>query len=126
MKYMTLKQTKIIQGATAMEFQAELNAALMDVAKMGCKHELIFNNNAGLCAYVVYDEWKQIPETLKDEYELKGEEFRCCECPMYKASEDKRIKYTTCKHGVRRCTANDYACDWFYKELERGGIVPND
>lgn len=32
------------------------------------------------------------------------------------------LKQTTCAHGTPRCAANDYACDWFYEQLEKGGI----
>lgn len=126
MKYMTLKQARIIQSATAGGFENELNAALREVAEKGARYELQFNNNAGLCAYIVYEQSVQVPETLADEYELRGEEYRCSECPLFKPSDDKRVKYTTCGHGVRRCEANHYACEYFYEQLEKGGIVPND
>lgn len=126
MKFMTLKQAKVIQSATAGGFEDELNVALREVAEKGAKYELQFNNNAGMCAYIVYEEHIRVPETIADEYELRGEEYRCSECPLYKPSTDKRIKYTTCGHGVRRCAANDFACEWFYEQLEKGGIIPND
>lgn len=124
MRHITRKQTRIIQGSTAEGFQDELNKALAEIAGKGYKHELQFNNNAGLCAYIIYDERVAVSESLADEYELRGEEFRCYECPMYVLSEDKRIKFTTCKHGCRRVAANDFACEWFYQELEKGGIKP--
>ena len=123
MKYVTLKQPKIITASTAQEFQDKLNSALTEVAMAGYKYDLQFNNNLGLCAFLVYEERKEIAETVADVYEQKGEVFRCSECTMYRPSPDKRVKYTTCAHGVRRCTANDSACDWFYEELERGECV---
>lgn len=126
MKFMTLKQAKVIQSATAGGFEDELNAALREVAEKGAKYELQFNNNAGMCAYIVYEERIQVAETLADEYELRGEEYRCSECPLFRPSPDKRVKYTTCGHGVRRCDANQWACEWFYEQLEKGGIIPND
>ena len=126
MKYVTLKQTKIITASTAQEFQDKLNSALAEVALAGHKYDLQFNNNLGLCAFLVYEERKEIAETVADEYELKGEVFRCSECVKYKPSPDKRVKYTTCDRGVRRCTANDPACDWFYESLEKGECVLTD
>lgn len=126
MRYATLKQTKIIQGSTADEFQDRLNAALEEVAKDTSKYELLFNNNAGLCAYVVYEVRRQYAETIADEYELKGIKFHCGDCPMYVLAKDKRIVYTTCKHGVRGCKQAGDACDWFYEELEKGGIQLNE
>lgn len=126
MKYMTLKQAKVIHSETAGDFEDKLNAALREVAEKGSKYELQFNNNVGMCAYVVYEERLQVAETLADEYELRGEEYRCSECPLFRPSSDKRVKFTTCGHGVRRCDANRYACEWFYEQLEKGGIIPND
>lgn len=126
MKYLSLKQTKIVTASTAAEFEDKLNQALAEVAEKGAKHELTFNMNQGFCAYIVYDERIAKPETLAEEYEMRGEGYRCSECPLFKPSPDKRVKYTTCGHGVRRCEANDWACDWFYEQLEKGGLVPND
>ena len=126
MKVTTMKQAKIIQAATAGGFQDELNEALREIAERGCKYELRFNDNAGLCAYIVYEERVQVAECLADEYEMRGEEYRCSECPLFRPSADKRVRYTTCGHGVRRCEANDHACDYFYEQMEKGGIVPND
>lgn len=124
MKFVHRKQTVIVQGNSAEEFQTKLNEALNHVAKLGAKHDLQFNMQLGFCAFIVYEESLRVPETLADKYELAGEEYRCSECPMYVLSGDKRVKYTTCKHGVRRCTANDYACDWFYEAIERGEVEP--
>ena len=126
MRYATLKQTKIIQGSTADEFQDRLNKALEEVAQNTSKYELLFNNNAGLCAYVVYEVRKEYAETIADEYELKGMKFHCSDCPMYVLAKDKRVLYTTCKRGVRGCKANGDACDWLYEELEKGGIELNE
>lgn len=124
MKIAIRKQTVIVQGNSAEDFQDRLNKALSHIAERGVKYELQFNMQLGFCAFVVYEEKIQVAETLADEYELAGEEYRCSECPMYVLSGDKRVKYTTCKHGVRRCTANDYACDWFYEALEKGEVTP--
>lgn len=125
MKWVNRKQTKIITGNTAFEFQEELNKALADIAGKGYKHELQFNMSYGLCAYIVYDEYYEVAETISDEYELRGERHHCYECPMYLPSEDKRVKYTTCGNGVKRCAASDYACDWLYEQIEKGGIRLN-
>lgn len=123
MKYVTLKQTKVITASTGPEFQDKLNSALAEVALSGCKYDLQFNNNFGLCAFLVYEERKEIAETVADQYELRGEDYRCSECSYFRPSPDKRVKYTTCAQGERRRYANAHACDWFYEELERGGDV---
>lgn len=122
MRYTSLKQTKIVTAATADDFEMRLNEALEEVAKTSQNYELSFNTSMGFCAYIVYDLRREYPETIADEYELKGIQYACSECPMFRPSGDKRIKYTTCAHGTPRCAANDYACDWFYEQLEKGGI----
>lgn len=126
MNYARGHQSLIIQGNTAEDFQEKLNKALEEVAMKGYKHELTFNMNAGFCAYIVYDVTYTKAESLADEYELRGETFRCYECPMFRPSADRRVKYTTCGRGVHKCSANDNACEWFYEAMERGEIVPNE
>lgn len=122
MKYTCLKQTEVVTGSTAEDFQIKLNRALEEIAKTSSKYELQFNMQMGFCAYIVYDVRREYPETIADEYELKGIKYSCSDCPMFRPSEDRRIKYTTCVHGTHRCAANDDACDWFYEELDKGGI----
>jgi hypothetical protein len=125
MKYINRKQTLIVTGNTAPEFQQNLNDALNDLARKGFKHELQFNMAYGLCAYIIYEERFEEAETLADQYELKGETYKCYECPMYNPSTDRRVKYTTCKKGERHIYHSCPACDWFYEELEKGGIRLN-
>ncbi len=124
MKYIHRKQSRIITGSTADEFQTKLNEALNEVATAGYKHEIQFNMALGFCAFIVFEETRQVPETLAEEYELRGDEYRCSECPMFVLSPDKRVKYTTCKRGCRKISANAWACDWFYKALEDGEVTP--
>ena len=126
MKYVKRKQSLIITGNTALDFQDKLNKALDDLAEKGYKHELQFNMAFGLCAYIIYDEFYEKAESIADEYELKGETYKCYECPMYKSSEDRRVKYTTCKRGIRHTYHEKSCCDWFYEELERGAIKLNE
>lgn len=122
MKYVNRKQTLIITGSTAGEFQTNLNNALDDLARKGKKHDLQFNMAYGLCAYIIYEERFEEAESLADEYELKGETYKCYECPFYRPSNDKRVKYTTCAHGERHTYHSMDCCEWFYEELEKGGI----
>lgn len=126
MKYINRKQSLIITGSTAGEFQEKLNTALADLAAKGYRHELQFNMSMGLCAYILYEESMEIPESVADEYELKGETYRCYECPMFRPSDDRRVKYTTCGKGKRHISHCSPCCDWFYEELERGAISLNE
>lgn len=126
MKYINRKQSLIITGNTAQDFQERLNSALGDLAAKGYKHELQFNMAMGLCAYILYEEHMEIAESIADEYELKGETYKCYECPMFRPSEDRRVKYTTCGNGNRHIYHNCPCCDWFYEMLEEGAIRLNE
>lgn len=126
MKYLNRKQSLIITGNTAAEFQENLNTALDDLANRGYKHELQFNMAYGLCAYIIYEERAEVAETIADEYELKGETYKCYECKYYRPSSDKRVKYTTCGHGQRHTHHSRPCCDWFYEEMERGEVILNE
>lgn len=123
MKYVNRKQSLIITGSTPIEFQDRLNEALNTVAEKGCKYDLTFNNNMGFCAYLLWDERIEVAETLADEYELKGIKFMCQDCPMFRPSDDRRVKYTTCDHGERMCYHSQDACGWFYEQLEARAIT---
>ena len=126
MKYLTKKQCLIITGNSAQEFQDKLNTALNDLAAKGCKHDLQFNMAYGLCAYIIYEEFCEIAETIADEYELRGETHRCSECPCFRPSADGRVKYTPCAKGVHRTSDDRPCCDWFYEQLEGGAIQLNE
>ena len=124
MQFIGRQQSRIIQAASAEEFQKKLNEALNEIALKGAKADVHFNMGLGFCAFVMFSESQKVAETLAEEYEIHDEEYHCEQCPMYKPSEDKRVKYTTCKHGCRRTHADRWACDWFYQALEEGEVVP--
>ena len=119
MRYANKTAVKVVAATTPEEFESKLNKALTDIA--GCKHELVFNLNAGFCAYITYTETAQIPETIEDEYELAGIHFYCAECPNYVMPFDGRVKYTDCKLGTK-CKAGDHACEWLYRQVKDGRI----
>ena len=119
MRYVNRTAVKVIAANSAEEFETKLNKALEEIA--GCQHELVFNLNAGFCAYITFTSTTQIPESIADEYDLAGIHFYCADCPNYVRSFDGRIKYTDCKLGTR-CKASDGACEWLYRELKMGHI----
>ncbi len=126
MKSFNRQQTTIILSQTPQEFQEKLNTTLAEMAASQHKYELIFNHTLGFCAYIVWEEKLQIPETAEDEYRLLGMQFTCGDCPEYMPHQDKRVKYTECGHGVPRCAKGDRACEWFYERLKDGTITPNE
>lgn len=122
MRYVNKTAVKVVAANTPEEFESKLNTVLEDIA--GCKHELVFNLNAGFCAYITFTKTAEIPETVEDEYNLAGIHFYCADCPNYVIPFDGRVKYTDCKLG-RRCKAGDCACEWLYQKVKAGSISIN-
>lgn len=115
------KQFIILECDSAQEFQDKLNLAMREHAS---KHpEVEFNKNKGHSAYISWREEVTIPENARDEYELKGEKYHCCDCPFFVLSQDRRVKYTTCGCDVHSTYYERPACEEFYEKLKRGEIV---
>lgn len=119
-KYVT--EFRVVCGATGGEFQENLNQTMADLAADSEVRTISyeFNKNEGHCCYISYERFKMIPETLTEKYELKGNRYFCFNCPYFKPTEDKRIKYSFCEVADCRCHAKAPACDEFYKLLEGG------
>lgn len=116
------KQVKIVSAANAEDFETKLNATLRSLNAKGIKYELQMSLEAGLIAYVIYEEQKYIPETIKDEFELGGEKHICLECPYYQMPADGRVKYTRCNLNNQICRKNSDCCEQFYELLFNGEI----
>lgn len=124
MKAQSIQQFAIVQSDSAPAFEEELNARLMGLSTKNPKVSF-----AGLTAYISYFETVEIPESVADEYVLKGSCFHCEDCPefqtMLKAdgTEDTRLKYGECQYAEMRRTRRDApACDMLYKLIRDGRI----
>lgn len=118
MRTVTTKKLKCISEATANSFEDKVNAVLSSVNDP----EIKIDGNRPFTAYIFYEEEKVIPETVKDEFELRGELYTCNDCPYYEPSTDGRIKYTACRYSTFRVGANTSACELFYKRLAKGEL----
>ena len=70
---------------------------------------------------MVFVEWEEIiekPETLQEEYELKGDGRMCGECPYFKRTKDKRYKWHFCLQKQKAVTECQGACETYYQLLE--------
>lgn len=124
MKISYFPRIRVVTASGGDEFEKKLNATLEDLARRGKKVEITFNLTVGHCAYVKFDEIHKTPETIADEYELRGERYTCRECPHYVPSMDGRTKYSRCTIMDERTTAKSDACEWFYKRLAKGELRP--
>lgn len=116
----TGKKFEAVSGKDAFDFEVKLNAALDALNRQGVKYELSFNHNVGFCAYIVWEERMEIPETVRDEYEQVGEKHNCIECPYFVRPTDGRRKNTRCPKIGKLTRADDCCCDLFYEELDKG------
>lgn len=119
----TYKEHITVESRDAREFDTLLNRAIRDHAEHNV--EVIYKMNAeGHCAYVTFDCYVNVAESIEDEYALQGISFTCGECPYFVLPSDKRIKFIRCdKSGHRRrCSFESRACEWLYQEFENGGV----
>ena len=113
---------KVIKSEDAFEFESRLNGFLQSLDNSGIEYEVQTNPTAGLLAFVAYKVRVQIPEGLKDEYEMAGEKHVCIQCPFYVRPTDGRVKNTRCPIHDRLVDRNSACCDMFYEKLERKEI----
>ena len=85
----------------------------------GDKVEVVFCGKYGLSAILSFDETTKKPETLREEYELRGEVYTCADCPHRQPITDgrKRSKWY-CTRRPRGTDLDASACNHFYLELE--------
>lgn len=120
MRTETITQTTIIQETTAELFETKMNDALKDVANPKIK----FMDSVPFCAYITYEIKQEKAETLEDEYVKKMGTHACCgECPYLNKSEDRRIKFHTCKYNEFAIKVTTPACELYYQRLFNGTFV---
>ena len=74
-------------------------------------------------ALLFYDEHLEIPEDIRDEYELRGETYTCGECPLKTPITDGRCHHRwRCDRMPRGTDEDQRACVRFYEMLERGEL----
>ena len=120
MKSERKRHVHVIDGersARAMQFEHDINTVLDDSPDA----EIIFDKHQPFLAYVVCTETIEIPTTVREAYEMRGEHHTCKECPYWEQPTDRRMKYARCELGesVGKQTP---ACDLFYKMLNEGTL----
>lgn len=85
----------------------------------GDKVEVVYCGKYGLSALLTWEEMTHIPETLREEYELRGEAYTCEDCRHRQPCTDgrKRCQWY-CTRRPRGTTLDSPACNNFYLELE--------
>lgn len=105
-----------VKTATAEEFNEQINAVLSK-HKNATVHFMTGGEMLG--AYVEYETVLEIPETLVEEYELKGAGKKCHECPYFVRTKDKRFKWHYCAQRQSKVTECQGACEAYYQLLDQ-------
>lgn len=83
-------------------------------------------------AFINYEETINVPESIKDEYNLNGIFYCCGDCPYWgtnfkEATVENRTAFK-CFKGIehKSVRATVPACQWFYESIARGDFRPYD
>lgn len=117
MKSKKIIQTIFIDGSDGHESAAMFNKTMMDLADLNPSYE-----RDGNSFWIFYSAQIDEPETLLEEYELKGEEHRCIECPFLIrdlnrfGNPDVTHKHGTCGKSGQRVRIDGTVCERYYRE----------
>lgn len=117
MKYLRGERKKVISG-DGFDLETKFNAFVEKLEDDGIKYSSEYQPTVGFI--ITYESVRVIPETVKDEYELRGEKHTCIECPHYRRPTDGRVKYTKCFVSGMNCNGGDRCCEQFYEWLSNG------
>lgn len=118
-----IKQQRTVYALTPEEWDAKVNRALFEITEDTRKEPVVTREKTpdGWLAIIEYYSLKTVAETIRDEYELRGERHTCDECPHLCKVNDRRVKHLDCDRGMRYSTlCSQEACEWFYEELHKG------
>lgn len=81
--------------------------------------DIVWNLQNGHSAFLVYTEVMRTPETLREEYELRGERYTCADCDKKIPNTDGRARCSyRCIRRPKGTDADASACNHFYLDLE--------
>lgn len=122
MKYQSGKRIEVIAATTPEAFAKEINSKLAQLDAQKAQYELQFNNNMGLCAYIVIDKVTEVPEFVSEEFALIGVRRTCLDCPYWVHPTKGNVKYTRCPITAGVHSAKSPACETYYEMLLNGEI----
>ena len=123
MKEITKFKSRSVKATSCEEFDRKFNEASDELSE---DVELVWDASP-MCVHFVYKQKELIPETIADEFELKGIRYYCKDCPNMLRGKNKREKSHGCKYAEFG-TVTDFtpACDYFLRELKTGRLEPVD
>lgn len=118
------QQFAIVAADSAQQLTDQLNAELV---RLKDKDPTV--TFEGLIARIQYTESETVPETLAEEYEMRGVHLTCEDCPFFvpllkaDGSEDRRARFGGCPWTETKRTArSSRACDKLFEKLSSGEV----
>lgn len=110
-----------LEARTAGELGELLTAKCEELKEY--RPEIVWNLGNGNSAFLVYEEHVEEPETIAEEYELRGEGYTCESCPFKEPITDGRSRHRwRCPRRPQGTDIDCKACVKFYQALEEGEI----
>lgn len=112
----SIPQMRAVSGSTPQETAMLFNQAMAELADLNPTYE-----RDGGVFWIYYTVVKSEPETIVEEYELKGERAHCIDCPYLMrdlnrfGSIDGRKKWATCGKSGERTNIDSTACEEYYR-----------
>ena len=112
-------KTLIIESHSPEEVTEQLNKVLKEYRNCDVKFTKNYHPSIGHYVDVEWTEVTVIPESVRDEFHLKGITHYCGECPYYHINDDRRMKYSYCEKGNKVWCERE-ACEQRYIEIKEG------
>lgn len=118
MKKQSKERQRTIESTDALTFDRLFEKAMEELSDYDV--DVVRNMSKGThCAYLCWREVVKIPEDIRDEYILRGDERTCADCPELVRNGDGRVKRHSCPVSDNR-RLEDKACLRYYRKLEGG------
>lgn len=118
------QQFAIVAADSAQQLTDQLNEKLKELRDKG--PTVTFEK---MIARISYTEREQVPESIAEEYEMRGVRLTCEDCPFFTPaiktddSEDLRAKWGGCPFAeYKRTTRGSMACDELFQRLNDGRV----
>lgn len=125
MKFKRTPRIKAIQAKDAKDFESQFNEFIEQNGDV--KDYKADVSDGQFFAIIHYVEETYIAESIAEEYELRGESFRCRDCPECVPPMKGNTKRCDCRYAELGYTRLESpACEWFYRQLSQGKLKPRE
>lgn len=118
------QQFAIVAADSAQTLSDELNAKLFELRD---KNPTV--TFEGMIARIQYTESERVPESIAEEYELRGVNITCEDCPLFvpalkaDGTQDLRAKWGGCPVAeYKRTSRCSRACDTLFQMINDGRV----